>query len=149
VTALRDWSRRISLNLASSDGARLLFCLVNLPASITPLQTTPGLRRQYRGRLPSSGFAGYRTQGEAGRIVIKSYRDAEQVAALVGSFAATVPDGLVRIIVAGTTQEVRRTEWLRAIDGIELERVRRPGALRTTETVAIARPRRIRDIVLA
>jgi GT2 family glycosyltransferase len=62
----------------------------------------------------------YRVHGQPVTVVIPSYRDADDVRALVRSIRSTTPAGRVRIIVADDCSGPEHVAALRHIDGIEI-----------------------------
>jgi GT2 family glycosyltransferase len=113
--------RRIYLTYHYLGWRTLLFRAVTLPLRLTPL-------RRYVRRLPQRGLdsthrrvlAWYREHGEPVTIVIPSYRDAERVANLMASIRRTVPEGMVRVIVADDSSGPEHVAALREIAGIEV-----------------------------
>ncbi|HWF55803.1 MAG TPA: glycosyltransferase [Solirubrobacteraceae bacterium] len=110
---------RIELTYRHHGGWSLAFRALTFPLRLTPL------RRYLRGgRRRSSTRAiairWYKRQGRPVTVVIPSYRDAQEVAALVHSIRATTRRELVRIVVSDDASGPEHVAALRAIDGIEV-----------------------------
>ncbi len=110
---------RISLTYRYHGLWALAYRLVTLPLRFTPL-------KRYL-RLASEGDGGraaairwYRAHGRPVTIVIASYRDADQVAALVTSLRATTEPSRIRIVVADDASGPEHVQALARIDGIEV-----------------------------
>ncbi|HLW96914.1 MAG TPA: glycosyltransferase [Solirubrobacteraceae bacterium] len=111
--------RRIVLTWRYQGPLTVLFRILTFPLRFTPLRDRLGVRRlidptTYQARR------WYRAVGEPVTVVIPSYRDADEVRALVRSIRATTPDGRVRIIVADDASGPEHVAALRRIDGIEI-----------------------------
>ncbi len=112
--------RRIYLTIRYHGWRTLLFRVVTFPLRFTPLKH----RLRLRSGPDTGGYrhalAWYRLNGVPVDIVIPSYRDIEQVRALAASIAATVPEGMARVIVADDASGPGHLRALREIDGIEV-----------------------------
>jgi GT2 family glycosyltransferase len=111
--------RRIALTWRYHGPATVLFRIVTLPLRATPLRDRLGVRRLVE---PTTYQARrwYRVYGEPVTVVIPSYRDADEVRALVRSIRSTTPAGRVRIVVADDCSGPEHLAALRRIDGIEI-----------------------------
>jgi GT2 family glycosyltransferase/glycosyltransferase involved in cell wall biosynthesis len=112
--------RRVYLTYRYLGWRTLLFRVLTLPLRLTPLKRYLRLRSGGSEDAYRRAVAWYRQHGEPIDVVIPSYRDAALVAALVKSIRATVPDGLVRIIVADDASGAENVAALHAIKGIEV-----------------------------
>ncbi len=117
---LANLRRRIYLTYKYFGLRTILFRIVTFPLRFTPLKRRLRLRthatnNEYRGAL-----AWYAEHGRPVSVVIPSFRDAERVRTLVESIRATVPDGLVQIIVADDCSGPDHLAALRQIAGIEV-----------------------------
>ncbi len=117
---LANLRRRIYLTYRYFGLRTILFRIVTFPLRFTPLKRRLRLRthatdNEYRGAL-----AWYAEHGRPVSVVIPSFRDAERVRTLVESIRATVPDGLVQIIVADDCSGPDHLAALRQIAGIEV-----------------------------
>jgi len=119
--------RRIYLTYHYLGWRTLLFRALTLPLRFTPLRHRLSLRSRMGHDLYRRALAWYREHGRPVSIVIPSYRDAEQVVALVASIHETVPRGMARIIVADDASGPEHVAKLRAIEGIEVVESERNG----------------------
>jgi len=112
--------RRIYLTYRYLGWRTLLFRALTLPLRLTPLRHRLSLRSRPDHDAYRRAVAWYREHGRPVSIVIASFRDAERVETLVRSIRATVPEGMVQIIVADDASGPEHVEALRAIDGVEI-----------------------------
>jgi GT2 family glycosyltransferase len=111
--------RRIVLTWQYHGPVTVLFRVLTFPLRATPLRDRLGVRRlvdptTYQARR------WYRVHGQPVTVVIPSYRDAEDVRALVRSIRSTTPAGRVRIIVADDCSGPEHLAELQRIEGIEV-----------------------------
>jgi GT2 family glycosyltransferase/glycosyltransferase involved in cell wall biosynthesis len=112
--------RRIYLTYHYLGWRTLLYRVLTFPLRFTPLKRYLQLRSRTSHDAYRRAVAWYREHSEPVDIVIPSYRDAAQVAALVTSIRRTVPRGLARIIVADDASGPEHVTALREIGGIEI-----------------------------
>ncbi|HEX4467603.1 MAG TPA: glycosyltransferase [Solirubrobacteraceae bacterium] len=117
---LADLRRRVRLTIEYHGWRTLLFRVLTFPLRFTPLRHRMMLRSNAANDAFRLATAWYRQRGRPVDIVIPSYRDAEHVAKLVASIRATVPRGMVRIIVADDASGAEHLAELRSIEGIEI-----------------------------
>jgi GT2 family glycosyltransferase len=102
-------------------GARsLAFRALSYPLRFTPLKRFLRPRSDAARALRVTAKRWYAASGRPVSIVIPSYRDAADVAALVGSLRRTTDVRLARIIVADDASGDEHLSALRAIDGIQV-----------------------------
>jgi GT2 family glycosyltransferase len=108
---------RIVLTYRHHGPATIAFRIVTLPLRVTPLRHRV---RQvgHRPRPDRVARRWYRSHGRPVSIVIPSYRDATEVAALVRSLRRTTKSDRARIIVADDASGPDHLAALRKIDGI-------------------------------
>jgi GT2 family glycosyltransferase/glycosyltransferase involved in cell wall biosynthesis len=120
----RGIARRVALTYRYLGSRTVLVRLLLLPLRATPLRRTRlgvvlmGPRGAARERREAQRW--YRRHGRPVVVVIPSYRDAGEVAALVRSIRRTTPRALVRIVVADDASGPEHVRALRAISGIEV-----------------------------
>ncbi|HWF26637.1 MAG TPA: glycosyltransferase [Solirubrobacteraceae bacterium] len=111
--------QRIMLTYRYHGGWSLVYRALTLPLRFTPLRS-----RLTRGSTrPASAAAAarwYRAEGRPVTIVIPSYRDFAQLAALVESVRVTTRRDRVRIVVCDDASGSDHVASLRAIDGIDV-----------------------------
>ncbi len=110
---------RIRLTYHYHGGWSLLYRALTLPLRFTPL----GSRVTRGAGRPASVAAAarwYRAEGRPVTIVIPSYRDFAEVAALVESLRATTRRDQVRIVVCDDASGPDHLASLQTIDGIEV-----------------------------
>ncbi|GAC1493039.1 MAG: hypothetical protein NVS1B9_14590 [Solirubrobacteraceae bacterium] len=108
--------RRAVLTWRYHGPLSVLWRLVSFPLRFTPLRRFVLPRpRDHRG----PALAWYKRHARAVDIVIPSYRDADQVAALVASLLRTTRRELARIIVADDASGPEHVAALRAIAGVD------------------------------
>ncbi len=112
--------RRIYLTYYYLGWRTLLFRVLTFPLRFTPAKRWRRLRSATGHDAYRRAVARYREQGMPVDVVIPSYRDAEQVEKLVASIRATVPDEMVRVIVADDASGAEHLARLRAIPGVEV-----------------------------
>jgi len=110
---------RIYLTYKYQGPGALAYRLVTLPLRLTPLRKRLRLEPSSDGGR-AAAIRWYRKQARPVAIVIPSYRDADQVAALVASIRQTTESHLVTIIVADDASGPEHLAALRRIDGIEV-----------------------------
>lgn len=115
-----DVRRRIGLTIEYHGWRTLLFRAVTFPLRFTPLRHRLRLRSGAADDAFRRARDWYRREGRPVDIVIPSYRDSERVAKLVASIAATVPQGMARIIVADDASGAEHVAALEQIAGVEL-----------------------------
>jgi hypothetical protein len=110
---------RIKLTYRYHGGWSLLYRALTLPLRFTPLRSrlTAG-----SGRTASVAAAArwYRAEGRPVTIVIPSYRDFPELAALIESLRATTRRDRVKIIVCDDASGPDHLASLRTIEGIEV-----------------------------
>ncbi|MDQ6730416.1 MAG: glycosyltransferase [Actinomycetota bacterium] len=113
------WWQRIRLTYRYHGGWSLLYRALTLPLRLTPL----GSRLTRGGRRPTSVAAAarwYRAEGRPVTVVIPSYRDFPELAALIESLRATTRRDRVRIVVCDDASGPDHLASLRTIEGIEV-----------------------------
>jgi GT2 family glycosyltransferase/glycosyltransferase involved in cell wall biosynthesis len=117
---LASLRRRIYLTYHYLGWRTLLFRVLTFPLRLTPLRRY----LQLRGRATDNDYrravAWYREHGEPVSIVIPSFRDTDQVRALVASISKTIPRGMARIIVADDASDSEHVAALKEVAGIEV-----------------------------
>ncbi|MHB8689913.1 MAG: glycosyltransferase [Solirubrobacteraceae bacterium] len=110
---------RIKLTYRYHGPRELLFRALTLPLRLMPLRSRLKARRS---RHPTVAAAArwYRANGRPVSIVIPSYRDFDEVAALVRSIRATTDRGRVRIIICDDASGPDHIAALRTIRGVEV-----------------------------
>ena len=119
--ALADLPRRMYLTYRYHGLRSVLYRLVTFPLRFTPLRRYVrfGPRRDLvRSRAEAQRW--YREHGSPVTIVIPSYRDADDVTALVASIRRTTEERMIRIIVADDGSGPDHLASLRAIPGIQV-----------------------------
>ncbi|MGI8505786.1 MAG: glycosyltransferase [Solirubrobacteraceae bacterium] len=110
---------RILLTYEYQGPWALAYRLLTFPLRFTPLKRQLRLAPRHDGGR-AAAIRWYRRHGRPVTIVIASYRDADQVAALATSLRKTTKRSLTRILVADDASGPEHAEALRRIDGIEL-----------------------------
>jgi GT2 family glycosyltransferase len=110
---------RIKLTYRYHGPRELLFRVLTLPLRLTPLRGRVTARPSAR---PTSAAANrwYRASGKPVTIVIPSYKDFDEVSALVKSIRATTDRARVRIIVCDDASGPDHVAALRTIKGIKV-----------------------------
>jgi GT2 family glycosyltransferase len=116
---LANLRRRIYLTYKYFGLRTILFRIVTFPLRFTPLRNRLRLRSRIGHDLYRRALAWYSEHGRPVSVVIPSYRDADQVAALVASISKTVPQGMAHVIVADDCSGPEHLAALRQIDGID------------------------------
>ncbi len=116
---LTDLRRRIYLTYRYHGPWSIVARALTFPLRFTPLRRFVrfGPRRRTSTALAQ---AWYRVRGRPVTIVIPSYRDADRVAALVGSLRRTTDRSRVRIVVCDDASGPEHLLALRRIEGIEV-----------------------------
>lgn len=112
--------RRIYLTYRYLGWRTLILRVLTFPLRFTPLRRYLRLRSNTTDNDYRRAVAWFSGHGEPVDIVIPSYRDTEQVLALVRSIRVTVPSELVRIIVADDASGPEHVAALGAIEGVEI-----------------------------
>ena len=111
--------RRIHLTYKYHGLHAVLFRILTFPLRFTPLAkflpVGPELRHDRKGAM-----RWYRANGVPVTVVIPSYRDADNVAALVKSIRRTTDRDRVRIVVSDDASGAEHLERLRRIKGIHV-----------------------------
>ena len=111
---------RIRLTIEYHGVRSLMFRALTYPLRFTPLR--PWLERR-RTRLRGQRLAArqwYKLNGRPVTIVIPSYRDANEVAALVSSLRRTTQRELARIVVADDASGPEHVAALRRLPGVDV-----------------------------
>jgi GT2 family glycosyltransferase/glycosyltransferase involved in cell wall biosynthesis len=111
--------RRIYLTYRYQGLGTLVFRALTFPLRFTPLKRFLRLDPKARGER-ARALRWYREHGRPVTIVIPSYRDAAEVAALVESIRKTTDRRRVRIVVADDASGAEHLAALRNINGIEV-----------------------------
>jgi GT2 family glycosyltransferase len=111
--------RRIYLTYRYYGLGSVAFRSLTFPLRFTPLRRFLHTTRHARARR-AAAIAWYRRHGRPVTVVIPSYKDAEQVSALVGSIRRTTRRRRVRIVVADDASGPAHLAALAQIKGIEV-----------------------------
>lgn len=111
--------RRVYLTYSYFGLRTILWRALTFPLRFTPLHRRMQLRTHARDQERRRAAVWYREHGAPVDIVIPSYRDAERVRKLVRSIRKTVPQGMVRVIVADDCSGPEHMVALRGIEGID------------------------------
>jgi GT2 family glycosyltransferase len=110
---------RIALTIEYHGVRSLIYRGVTFPLRFTPLKRY--VRVGPRSRVDrSAAKRWYKANGRPVTIVIPSYRDADEVAALVASLRRTTDPQLARIVVSDDASGPEHVTALRAIPGIQV-----------------------------
>ena len=112
--------RRIYLTYYYLGWRTLLFRVLTFPLRFTPLRRWRRLRSAPDHDSYRRAVAWYREHARPVDVVIPSYKDADQVEALVASIRATVRAEMVRVIVTDDASGPEHVARLRRITGIEV-----------------------------
>lgn len=116
---LSNLRRRIYLTYKYQGIASLVYRALTFPLRFTPLRRFLGLDPKILGDQ-TQAVNWYREHGRPVTVVIPSYRDAENVVALVASLRKTTDRERVHIVVADDASGPEHVAALQAIEGIEV-----------------------------
>jgi GT2 family glycosyltransferase len=119
-TALTNLRRRIYLTYKYRGISSLIYRALTFPLRFTPLKRYLRLKPRRHHLDRTAALRWYKTHGSPVTIVIPSYRDADDVRALITSLRATTDRDLVRIVVADDASGPEHVSALRSIEGIEV-----------------------------
>jgi len=120
-TATHRYTRweRIKLTYRYHGGWSLLYRALTLPLRFTPLRSRLTLGPARRASVAAAARY-YRAEGRPVTIVIPSYRDFQELAALIKSLRASTRSDRVKIVVCDDASGPDHLASLRTIEGIEI-----------------------------
>jgi GT2 family glycosyltransferase len=116
---LANLRRRVYLTYKYFGLRTILFRAATFPLRFTPLARYLRLRTHARDQELRRAVIWYEAHGRPVDVVIPSYRDAEQVRALVRSIRRTIAPGMARVIIADDCSGPEHIEALSQLKGID------------------------------
>jgi GT2 family glycosyltransferase/glycosyltransferase involved in cell wall biosynthesis len=116
--SLRD---RIVLTYRYHGPRALLLRALTFPLRYTPLGHLVDPKQPRRRRsTPAEAIRWYRAEGRPVTVVIPSYRDIDELRALVASIRRTTRTGMTQIVVADDASGPEHVAQLRMLDGVDV-----------------------------